>query len=539
MHNKKLLILLAFLIFFLGQIPHHQLPCCNDSNPAKPFGGTLTIGQITRPATLNPLLEYSGVSAQFIDIVFDGLIDITEKGEIQPCLAASWKIGDGGRKWTFHLRKGVRFHDGQPFTAADVAFTINLLRDPHLRKGYSQFYQQITKVEARDPYTIDIHLISPSASFIYGLVLGIVPRHLLQGRDIHNTPFNYQPIGTGPFRLTQWSPDRLEFEANQDYFLGRPYLDRVVVKIFQSQDSALANLMNGETDAFQLSDSASYDMIKRISCFRIYSALMPYYYIVGFNLANPLFQDRRVRQALNYAINRESIIRKVLKEKGIASAGTIPPYSWAFDARVKPFPHDTHKALELLAEAGWRDTDGDYILDKDDKLFEFQLCLPEGHDELEAVSLQIMDQLSNIGILVKAKKLPLEIMNNEYLFSRKFDAAFMYIYSGNDPDNNYQFWHSSQIGNGFNFFSYRNPRIDQLLDQGRIAIDQEQRKDIYWQYQAKMKEDPPGIFLFWQEYFLGVHKRFQGIQLSPYMGVSDGLRLWYISMDERHPDEKF
>jgi len=523
MQTKRLITLFILFSISLGQISCQK----GKDVPAKPLGGILTIGQITMPKTLNPVLEVSGVSSQLVDIIFDGLIRLGEQGEILPGLAVSWEMKNGGQQWIFHLRRGVKFHDGHPFTARDVEFTLNLVTDPRMKSGYAHYLRQIKKMTVRDSYTLVIQLVSPSTSFIYAFTLGILPRHLLEGEDILHTSFNYQPIGTGPFRLIRWSPDRVELGANQDYFLGRPYLDRVVVRLFNNQRLVWAYMMKGEIDAFQLLDPAAYEVIRKISRFRVYSALRPYYYIIGFNLTNPLFQDRRVRRALNYAINKECIIKKVLKGRGMAASGTIFPSSWAFDARCKPFPYDPHRALELLKEAGWQDTDGDHILDKSGQPFEFQLYLPEGHDELETSSLMIVDQLSNIGIIVRIRKFPMEIINQKYLLTREFDAAFLYIDSGSAPEKNNEFWHSSQIRDGFNFFSYHNPRIDQLLDQGRCTFAQEQRKIIYDRYQEEMKEDPPCLFLFWRQYLLGVNERFHGVHISPFGGLLNNIREWY------------
>lgn len=532
MSVKRLITILMFIVFYLS-----QTSCCQREKPGNLYGGTITIGQITSPKTLNPVLEFSGVSSQIVDIIFDGLIDIGRKGEILPGLAISWEEKNSGQEWVFSIRKGVKFHDGHPLTADDVEFTLNLARDPSTGSGYANFFQQISKINVRDLYTIDIHLVRPSVSFIYGLTLGILPRHLLQEGDIAH--FNYHPIGTGPYRFIQWSSDKVELGANQHYFMGRPYLDRVVIRSFENQRIVWANLMKGEIDAFQLLDSGSYEIIKSISCFRGYSALKPYYYFIGFNLANPLFQDRKVRQALNYAVDKNSIVQKVLKGRGVVSSGTIFPDSWAFNSRIEPFPYNPQKALKLLAEAGWQDTDGDHILDKNNQPFEFQFYFVEGDDEIETASLMVMEQLSNIGVVVKVNKSPLEIFNREYLLPKKFEAAFMYIAAGSDPDTNYLFWHSSQIKTGFNIFSYHNPVIDQLLDQGRCTSDQGQRKKIYAQYQEQMKEDPPGIFIFWKENLLGVHKRFHGVDLSPFCGVLNNIREWYVPADEQQIAGKF
>ena len=527
MYSKKLLALLFSAVFILG-----LASCTKNENEkqTKPFGDTLIIGAVGKAGTLNPVLESSGVSAQVKDIIFDGLIRIGEKGEILPCLAVRWEGNGEGSEWDFHLKKGVKFHDGHPFTAEDVEFTFNLDLDPNIHSPYSDIIQQIEKLTVKDLYTINIKLTKPSASFLNKLDRGILPKHLLEGENLHLTQFNYKPIGTGPFHLTNWSPDKIVLEANQDYFLGRPYLDGVVVKLFTNKSIIWANLMKGEIDAFQNLEPADYERIGKVSHLKVYSYLMSYYYLITFNLNYFLFKDRRVRQALNYAIDKDTIIKKVLRGRGNICSGTIITNSWAYNPQVKPFPYNPKKALELLAEAGWQDTDGDYILDKNKHPFEFQLLLCKGFDEIDAATLMIMEQLSNIGVRVRVKNLSLKSFMQKHLYRKNFEAAFLFINSGVDPDRSYQFWHSSQIKNGYNFFSYHNPLIDQLLDEGRHTSTQEQRKKIYYQFQEQMKKDPPGIFCFWREALLGLHKRFQGVHISP---LYKNIREWYVPLDKQ------
>ncbi|MEW5802739.1 MAG: ABC transporter substrate-binding protein [bacterium] len=523
MQSKRLPALFILFSLLIGQVSCHK-----QDAPAKPFRGTLTIGEFIRPQTLNPVLEVTGVSAHLVNLIFDSLVRIGEKGEILPHLAVSWEMKGGGREWVFYLRKGVRFHDGRQLSADDVKFTLDLVRDPALGSGYARSLSQIAKVEVRDSYTIGISLTEPSVSLPHEINIGILPRHLLEGENIRASSFNYHPVGTGPFQFVRWSRDEVEFAANLNYFLGRPYLDHVVVKSFKNQYLVSANLMRGEIDAFPFLASSSYEVIKKIPSFRVYPTLRPFYYLIAFNLSNPLFQDRRVRQALNYAIDKENIVKRALKGRGIAASGTIFPSSWAFDDRIEPFPYDPCKAMELLKEAGWQDSDGDHVLDKNNQPFTFDLYLVEGHDELETSSLIVMEQLANIGVMASVKKVSLEVLIREHLFFREFGAVFIYIYAGSDPDKSYNFWHSSSNKAGLNFFSYANPRVDHLLDQGRRTLDQEKRKRIYGQLQEEMKEDPPGIFLFWKENLLCVHKRFCGITVSPFQGGLNSIREWYI-----------
>jgi len=221
----------------------------------------------------------------------------------------------------------------------------------------------------------------------------------------------------------------------------------------------------------------------------------------------------------------------VLRGKGRVSSGTIYPPSWAYNKAIEPYPYDQKSASKLLEKAGWEDTNGNHILDKDEREFEFVLLIVEGDDVAEACALVIQQQLLDIGIRMKAKPLPFPTMYENFLFARKFDASILSIIS-DDPERNYMWWHSSQIGQGFNVFSYKNRKVDELLDKGRTTLDREERRRVYHQLQREIYDDPPGVFLFWRDYLIGIHKRFRGVRLSP-AGILNNINEWYVPKEEQ------
>jgi peptide/nickel transport system substrate-binding protein len=239
-----------------------------------------------------------------------------------------------------------------------------------------------------------------------------------------------------------------------------------------------------------------------------------------------LFRDPRVRQALNYAVNKEEIIAKVLKGQGQVMAGTIHSSSWAYNPKIRPYPYDPSKALALLREAGWEDHDGDHFLDKEGKQFEFTVLLNTG-DELKQKSVLLIQQyLLNIGIkmqvnLVDAAKI-------DVLFKKQFQTHFPQMTARGDPDFGYNFWHSSQIERGFNVSSYQNEQVDRFLEEGRAEFDREKRKTKYFKYQEEIFRDPPGIFLFWTNYLVGINGRFKGVKISSSGGPFANIREWYV-----------
>jgi peptide/nickel transport system substrate-binding protein len=328
-----------------------------------------------------------------------------------------------------------------------------------------------------------------------------------------------------------WSDKDIILEANKDYFLGRPYLDRIVVRIYKSQEASWAGLMREEVDFSPDLTPESYNILKEIPSLKTYYSLKPLYYIMTFNLRNEILKDKRVRQALNHAIDKERIVKEVLKEEGEISNGPIYPGSWAYDKEIPSYPYDPKKAIELLKAAGWIDHNGDHILDKGGKDLEFTLYINEGDNLKDKSAIMIQDQLLDIGIRMRVKKVTAASLL-DFLSEKRFDAIFQEILAVPDPDINYTFWHSSQIENGLNWFSYKNQEIDRLLDQGRATSETGERKKIYGRFQEEIMNDPPGIFLFWSNYLVGVHKRFKGVNITA-AGPFSNIREWYVPKSEQ------
>jgi peptide/nickel transport system substrate-binding protein len=520
--------LVTFILSFLLFKPSHVFAETYDD---KSYGDILIIGEFLKPSLINPILTHSSISASLKEILFDGLIKLNEKMEPYPHLALSWENSTDGLTWIFRLRKDVKFHDGAELTAEDVKFTLDKIQDPSINSPYITMFKSFKSVNVKDRYTVEIGLKNPSPSLPFYLDVGILPKHLLVGKDLRKAEYNYHPIGTGPFKMGIWSKDEIILKANEDYFKGRPHLNQVIVRFFKNQRMAWAELMRGYVDWVFPTFAKNYDIIERMPDLKIYSYLNPYYYILAFNGKNILFRQKGGRQALNYVVHKKKILTKVLRGKGIVSSGTIYPQSWAYDKSMEPYPYDPKKALKLLKKAEWQDTNGNHILDKDGKEFEFALLIVEGDDISRECALLIQQQLLDVGIRMTVKPILFSIMYEKFLLTKKFDAALLNIIS-DEPDKNYLWWHSSQIDYGFNVFSYKNKRVDELLDGGRTTLDLKERRRIYHQFQREIYNDPPGIFLFWRNYLIGIHKRFRGVSLSP-AGIFNNINEWYVPKEEQ------
>lgn len=503
------------------------------STQNKATGDSLIISDNQKFAVINPLLTATTSSTRLVEIIFDGLVELDDRFEVKPRLAESWERSADGRTWTIHLRRGVKFHDGAELTADDVVFTLEKMKEFSSTTPLFFNSQGVETVRADNKYTVQIRLKEPIASFLQYLDMAILPKHLLEGKDLASADFNFKPVGTGPYRVKSWSEREIILEANESYFLGRPYLEKVVLIAYPNREAAWAKLMAGEVDFFDFLTPDNYDLSKQVPAFHFYSAPMPFYYLIAFNVSDPFFGDPNVRRALNYAVNKDEIVAKVLKGQGQAAAGTVFPGSWAYNPNVKPYPYDPRKALALLAEAGWKDHDGDHFLDKNGRVFEFTVHVNAGDDVKQKALLLIQQQLLDIGIKMRVKLFNAD--NIDFLYQKKFQADLPEINARGDPDLNYSFWHSSQVQSGFNFSSYHNEAVDRLLEQGRSEFDREKRKVVYYKFQEELFEDPPGIFLFWTRYLVAIHQRFKGVNISPTLSFAN-MKEWYVPKAEQRPE---
>ena len=497
------LILLAISMIFAGAKP-------------SPRVNELIMSSIGDASYLNPILAQDSASSDINSLVFNGLIKYNRNldgfvGE----LAESWKIEQGPEPViTFFLRKGVLWHDGKEFTAEDVQFTYERLMDPKTNTVRRSDYELVKKAEVLDRYTFRVTYMQPFSPGLGTWGMGIIPKHLLKNVDVNTAPFNRHPIGTGPFRFVEWVTDeKIVVEANPRYFQGKPYLDRIIYRIIPETALSEIEMLTQGIDLAGLNPFQVRRMNK-IPFLKVYSQPSLSYTYIGYNLKNPLFQDKRVRQAFTHAINREEIVQYVLYGYGTVLSGPFPNHLWYYNPNVNPLPYDRKKARQLLAEAGWKDTDGDGILDQDGKPFRFKLITNSGNDTRRDVGVLVQRQLRELGVDVTFETYEWSVFLKNFINARHFDACILGWSLSPDPDD-YQIWHSSQIEKGFNFVSYKNPEVDRLWEQGRKEYDVAKRKRIYWRVHELMAEDQPYTFLFSPLAISALQKKFVLAEESP------------------------
>ena len=500
------------------------------------YGDTLIEASIGEPNTLLPVLASDSASSDINGQVYDGLLRYDKNLQLMGVMAESWEISPDNLTITFHLRKGVKWHDGAPFTSADVLFTYRMYIDPKVPTSYAEDYKQVAKAEAPDPYTFRVTYPRPYAPALESWSLPIHPKHLLDGRDVTKSPLTRAPVGTGPYRLVEWKAgEKLVLEANPDYYDGKPYIRRVVYRIIPDSSTQFLELQSGGLDfmgltPIQYSTQTDTPAFKRN--FNKYRYLSFGYSYLGYNLRKPLFQDVRVRQAIAHAIDKQEIIDGVLLGLGKAATGPYKPDTWVYNPNVKKYPYDPAAAGKLLDQAGWRDGDGDGVREKNGQKLAFTIVTNQGNDIRSKTAEILQRRLKEVGIDVQIRIVEWATFLKEFIFPGNFDVTILGWTGGPEPDQ-YNIWHSSKTGpRELNFIHYRNAEVDDLLERGRRTFNQAERKKIYDRFQEILAEEQPYTFLYIPEALPTVARRFRGIEPAP-AGISHNFIKWYVPEGEQ------
>ncbi|MBI5034557.1 MAG: peptide ABC transporter substrate-binding protein [Chloroflexi bacterium] len=524
---------IAFLSVVLG-----YLALNTNSVERADFGGTYTEGLAGRPNAINPIFsQYNDVDRDIASLVFNGLTRSSENGTIQSDLATSWSISPDGLIYTFTLRSNVYWHDDVPFTADDVLFTIHSIQDPTSKSppDLSAFWRTVA-VTAVDAGTVRFQLTQPYAPFLDYTTLGILPVHVLKDiapSDLFQNPFNRRPIGTGPFMVSEMTLDHATLDANPRYYGPRPYLGRVLFKFYPDYESAFAAYQRDEIEGIARIQPAFVAKARSLENLTLYNARIAGYSLVYLNLSKPAFQDKSVRQALLYAIDRQRIINDLLQGQGLLAASPIAPGTWAYNSAVPQYPFDVEKAKSILDNAGWKDP-GDGVRKKDQNVLSFNLTTIDDPTRV-AMANEIAKSWQAIGIKATVQTVPSSLIVTSVLRPRQFDAVlYDWRTPSNDPDQ-YENWHQTQIpgatGLGQNYSGLNDRDVSEALENARRTSDQAKRAELYKQFQELFADRVPALLLYYPVYTYGVDKRVHDVQLAPMLAPSDrfrGVASWYL-----------
>jgi peptide/nickel transport system substrate-binding protein len=507
-----------------------------EAPPAR--GDAIVFGTIGDASTLIPMLASDSASHEYASHIFDGLVEYDKTlSHLEPRLAEKWEVANGGLEITFHLRRDVKWQDGAPFSARDVEFGFRTITDEKTLSAYTEDYKQVQKFELLDDYSFRVTYEKPYAPALasWGSLV-VLPRHLLEGQNINETKFGQKPVGLGSHRFETWERNtRFTLRANPDYYRGRPWIERVVFRVLPDQSTQFLELQAGGLDMMgltplQFSRQTSTGAFARD--FRKYKYISNSYTYLGYNLKDPRFADVRVRRAFAYAIDKQEIVDAVLFGLGRPTESPYRPGTKWINEKLEPYRYDPAKARALLAEAGWTDTDGDGILDKDGKPFSFRIITNQGNDQRLKAATMVQKRLQDVGVDVSVRVIEWAAFLNDFLEKGRFETIMLGWSLSLDPDQ-YEIWHSSKTGpKQFNRIGYANAEVDELLEKGRRTFDDEERKRIYDRFQEILRDDQPYTFLFVPEATPIVHARFRGIEEAP-AGISWNFPFWYVPAGEQ------
>ncbi|MFC1836040.1 peptide-binding protein [Thermodesulfobacteriota bacterium] len=495
------------------------------------YGDMLVIGAIQDASVLLPALATDMPSRRITDFIFNGLVRYDKDVQLVGDLAEKWEISDDRRTIRFHLRHGVKWHDGKPFTARDVEYTHRVYVDPKTPTPYGGDFMRIKELRVLDDHTVEAVYEKPYAPALGSWTEGILPRHLLEGKKLTESPLRRAPIGTGPYRFVEWAEgEKIILDANPDYFRGRPYINRIVIRFVLDKATSFLELKADNVDMASLTPLQFKRQTNSRwfrSSFNKFKFLSFSYTYLAYNMRDWKFKDRRVRQALTMGIDRKSIVQGVLLGLGVVAHTPYNPKTYWYNPKVKKYAYAPKKARLLLSEAGWKDTDGDGILDKDGKPFEFTILTNQGDDRRKNAATIIQSNLGKLGISVEVRVLEWAALLHNFLYKRNFEACIVGWGLDYDP-NQLDKWHSSKTGpHDYNWMHYQNAEVDRLLELGVSTYDRKKRKIYYDKLQEILAEDQPCTFLWVHGTLPVVHSRFHGIKPAP-IGIDYNLDRWFV-----------
>ena len=500
----------------------------------------LRIGTAISPNTLSPILVTELAENDIDTLIFNGLTEEDEHNAIQPDLATvvptlkNGGISKDGKTIVYHLRRGVLWQDGAPFTSEDVKFTWQAVMNRDNNTANVVPYDEVASVDTPDKYTVVFHMKRPFAPFIAeafnsATVVDIVPAHILRKYpNVNHVPFNYAPVGTGPYRILSWHRgDRIELEANPHYFKGAPKIKHITVLEIPQENTGINELRSHDLDVYLNISEASYNIARGSSDIRLVVTPANSYRALYMNVERPALQDVRVRQAIAYAIDKKTMVQKVTHGTGTVATGSIPTFMWAYDTRVPVTAYDPSKAKALLRDAGWN-AGPDGVLQKDGRPLSLLLTLRQGAAGDTAMAVMVQSYLRDVGIKTEIKTYPgstlFAVGPSGIMQPGKYDIDISGFSQTADPDDSAEITCANRPPNGFNWTRFCDPRLDALEAQAVGTYDQAKRKAAYDRIQELVAQQAPYDFFYYQPNIDAVNpalKTFTPSMISPMWNAQD------------------
>jgi peptide/nickel transport system substrate-binding protein len=489
-------------------------------------GGQIVIGGLGRPDTLNPWLTESEAGRALVPLLFDSLLaHDPHTDQLIPRLSKDWSVSDDSRTITFTLRTDAHWHDGQLVTADDVVFSIEAARDPALDSLYGPQLGHVTEVNAADRRTVVINLDGPHCPSLAALgELPILPQHVLadSNRDT--------PIGSGPFVLLDWTAEgEVNLARNDAYWGSVAYLDSLSYRPFETPAELQSALENEQVEVALMPPGHPVDLRSPSPSISVYRYPAPEFLFIAFNNEHPILGDARVRQALSMAVDRQQLLETTLNGTGDLIAGSLPAAHWAADPTLKPPAYDPDAARQLLAKAGWSDSDGDGWLDRDGERLRLPVRTNGGNRLREDVATLVAGYYRAVGVDASVELVLWGAVVDD-LFTHDFDIIVFSWPLRAEPDQS-RWWLSTEdeIGSGYNFVSFADETVDRLLEEA-LAVpgcNPADRAELYRQVQGVLAQERPYDFLFVPYAALLARPDLGGMEVGPFASPLENAAAWY------------
>jgi peptide/nickel transport system substrate-binding protein len=515
---------------------------CSHAGTVAGDTSTLRIGISTEPHSLNPLDQYNGQEMVIERLFTDTLTSFDPTGNrVVPVLASgvpareNGDISADGKTVVFHLRRGVKWQDGAPFTSADVVFTYRQVMNPNNNPVTRFGYDQIDLIEAPDAFTVRLHLkrpFSPIVTTFFGdanAPYGILPKHLLeQYRSLERIPYDEMPIGTGPFRVVSWRRgDRIELVANPHYFLGMPRIARITIFFAHDEQTLLTMAGAREIDWVAELSPTLYEAARRVPDYHIVLVAQNRWYGITINLQRKVLQDVRVRRAIELSIDKPTITNAMTFGTALPATQDLPSFLWA-TGDLSPSRYDPAQARALLAQAGYSSSHALHI----------ELAYNSGDETARKTAVLLQSALANVGVVLSLKGYPNEMLTAPAAmggieYGGRFDLDLGRIINGPEPDNSAEYACAGFPPNGYNMSHYCTPEMDRLQRIATSSYDRATRRAAYASIEALLERDLPQIPLWWPHDVHLVSDRLQNFDPNPFVETWDAWR-WSLTNGGPH-----
>ena len=506
--------------------------------------GTLRLATVSTPNTLNPILSTQLIEALAEAFVFDPLIATDPEGRDVPILASvvptleNGGIARDGLTITYHLRHGVRWQDGAPFTSRDVLFTYRAIMNPKTNVTTRHGWDVIARIDTPNAYTAVFKLKHSFAPAIHTFFAHsdapyfVLPAHLLgKYPDLNRVPFNTLPVGTGPFKVVRWARgDHIDYVANDGYFLGKPKLRRVVYHFVPDENTLANQLRAHELDWFAVATPRVYPELKAIGGIDVRLVSLNANDGIMFNTKAPPFDDARVRRAVGLAIDKPLLVREATYGTTVPATEDLPPQLWAFDPHAGTAVRDLPAARALFDAAGWR-AGPDGIRVKQRRRMNVSLAFRSDSATDRSRSVLIASMLKDAGMDVDLKGYTTAKLygapGSGVLADGKFEAALQTWYSGMDPDDSTQLTCKEVAPRGFNWSRYCDPAMDAAQRTALSHYDRATRKRAYSTIENLLARDAPFVYLWWPRQIEAVNTDLTGFRPN---GIIENWNAWEWSI---------